>query len=76
MCTSSEVASPQIKNISRAPSTTDDVHQLKVQPTKPPWKQKYDRNAKHQTPKANELQILQWESPSEKGVMSCMAKAT
>ena len=23
------------------------MHRLKVQPTKPPWKQKYDRNAKH-----------------------------
>ena len=44
---SSEAASFQIKNISGASSKTDDVHQLKVQPTKPPWKQKYDRNAKH-----------------------------
>ena len=44
---SSEAASSQIKNISGASGRTDDVHQLKVQPTKPPWKQKYDHNAKH-----------------------------
>ena len=44
---SSEAASSQIKNISGASSTTDDVHRLKVQPTKPPLKLKYDRNAKH-----------------------------
>lgn len=47
LCRNSEAASSQIKNISGASSTTDDVHRLKVQPTKPPWKQKYDRNAKH-----------------------------
>ena len=47
LCRSSEAASSQIKNISGASSPTDDVHRLKVQPTKPPWKQKYDRNAKH-----------------------------
>ena len=47
LCRKSEAASSQIKNISGASSTTDDVHRLKVQPTKPPWKQKYDRNAKH-----------------------------
>ena len=27
-----------------------------------------------QAPEAKDLQILRWESPSEKGVMSCMAK--
>ena len=47
LCRSSEAASSQIKNISGASSTTDDVHRLKVQPTKPPLKLKYDRNAKH-----------------------------
>ena len=47
LCRSSEAASSQIKNISGASNTTDDVHRVKVQPTKPPWKQKYDRNAKH-----------------------------
>lgn len=48
LCRSSEAASSQIKNISGASSTTDDVHRLRVQATKPPWKPKYDRNAKHQ----------------------------
>ena len=46
LCRSSEAASSQIKNISGASNTTDDVHRVKAQPTKPPWKQKYDRNAK------------------------------
>ena len=45
LCRSSEAAFFQIKNISGASSTTDDAHGLKVQPT-PPWKQKYDKNAK------------------------------
>ena len=47
LCRNSEDASSQIKNISGASSTTDDVHRLRVQATKPPWKPKYDRNAKH-----------------------------
>ena len=47
MCRGSEAASSQIKNISGASSTTNDVHLLKVQLTKPPWKKKYNRNAKH-----------------------------
>ena len=47
LCRSSEAASSQIKNISGASRTTDDVHRLRVQATKPPWKPKYDRKAKH-----------------------------
>ena len=47
LCRSSEAASSQTNNISGASSTKNDVHRLKVQPTKSSLKLKYDRNAKH-----------------------------
>ena len=42
LCRSSEATASQIKNISGASNTTDDVHGLKVQPTKPEHDDRYE----------------------------------